>query len=335
MKHVWILLFISIIFDACSENPNQKNKEAFPVLTGDYLGQELPDTIPRLFAPGIIGTGMYTRDVAISPDGNEFYYCVSIASYTYTAILYSKRVDGIWSKPEILPFCDQLDQLNFEPALSPDGQRLYFLSARPNGDEPAGNQDIWYAEKNGNSWSEPVNLGPPVNTEHAEYFPSLTTDGTLYFTRAERGSRENKIYRSKLIDGQYQEPELLPKQVNCGTNRFNAFIAQDESYIIVPAAGMENSYGDVDYFISFRDENDNWSDPVNMGPAINSIAQGEWSPFITPDGKYFFFMSNRTRDTLPAISDWQDLLRFHNQSQNGNSDIYWVSAGIIERLKNK
>jgi hypothetical protein len=333
MKTVTILLFILILFEACSET--SKKTEDFPVLMGDYFGQEFPDTVPTLFAPGIIGTGMYTRDVVISPDGNEFYYCVSIGSYTYTAILCSKRINGVWTRPEILPFCKGLDQLNFEPALSNDGQKLFFLSTRPDGNEPAGDQDIWYAEKNEDSWSSPVNLGPPVNTEHSEYFPSLTKDGTLYFTRAETGSRENRIYRSRFVDGQYQEPELLPRQVNCGANRFNAYISRDESYIIVPAMGMEDSYGDVDYYISFRDENDNWSEPVNMGPAVNSQAQGEWSPYVSPDGKYFFFMSNRTKDTLTEISDYKNLLDLHNHSQNGNSDIYWVSADLIEKLKNK
>jgi hypothetical protein len=335
MKHFQIFLIALILLQGCSQSSNQKNNEDFPVLKGDYLGQELPDTTPLLFAPGIIGTGMYTRDVAISPDGNEFYYCVSIGSYTYTAILCSKRINGVWTKPEVLPFCKGLDNLNFEPALSSDGNKLFFLSLRPDGDEPAGDQDIWFVERKGDTWSDPVNLGAPVNTEHSEYFPSLTEDGTLYFTRAESGARENKIYRSRIKDGKYQEPELLPRQVNCGVSRFNAFVARDESYIIVPATGMNDSYGGVDYYIIFRDENDNWSEPVNMGPAINSQAQGEWSPYVSPDGRYFFFMSNRTKGPLTEVSDYQGLRELHNRSQNGNSDIYWISAEIIENLKNK
>jgi len=98
---------------------------------------------------------------------------------------------------------------------------------------------------------------------------------------------------------------------------------------------MNDSYGGVDYYISFRDQYDQWSEPVNMGSAVNSKATGEWSPYVSPDGKYFFFMSNRIKDTLTAISDYQDLLKLHNYSQNGNSDIYWVSAEIIEKLKHK
>ena len=44
------------------------------------------------------------------------------------------------------------------------------------------------------------------------------------------------------------ETELLPEQVNCGANRFNAFVSPDESFVIVPAAGMEDAYDGVDYY---------------------------------------------------------------------------------------
>ena len=48
----------------------------FPELTGEYLGQTPPGDTPQLFAPGIVSTGMYARDIAMTPDGTELYYCV-------------------------------------------------------------------------------------------------------------------------------------------------------------------------------------------------------------------------------------------------------------------
>jgi hypothetical protein len=47
---------------------------------------------------------MFTHDVAISPDGNEIYFCVAIGNYTYSTILYTKEENGLWLLPEIVPF---------------------------------------------------------------------------------------------------------------------------------------------------------------------------------------------------------------------------------------
>ena len=313
--------------------PDQAQKSSFPDLSGPYLGQALPDTIPQLFAPGIVSTGMFTRDVAISPDGKEIYFCIAIGNYTYSTIIFSKEINGRWTAPEIVPFSGGPGTMDFEPAFSPDGNRLYFLSTRPDGDEPPGDQDIWYVDRAGDSWGEPVNPGEPINTDGGEFFPSVTSDGTLYFTRNAKGSRLNEIFRSRMLDGVFSEPELLPEQVNCGTNRFNAFVSRDESYMIVPAMGMPDAYDGVDYYIVFRDKNDTWSDPVNMGAAVNADNARGWSPYISPDGKFFFFMATKTREIEQEDWNYGTLETIYNSSENGNADIYWIDAGFIQELR--
>jgi len=68
-------------------------------------------------------------------------------------------------------------------------------------------------------------LGAPINTAAGEYFPSLTRDGTIYFTRGDRVARTNFIYRSRLVGGKYAEPQKLGPQVNSIAGQFNAFVA--------------------------------------------------------------------------------------------------------------
>ncbi|MCP4659215.1 MAG: hypothetical protein GY856_27715 [bacterium] len=304
-----------------------------PVLTGEYLGQTPPGTKAALFAPGIITTGMATRDVAMTPDGKEFYYCVFIGNFAYTAILVTKQVNGRWTAPEVAPFAAHPEYMDLEPAISPDGQKFYFLSTRPRevGGE-AGNQDIWVMDRIENDWGEPYNLGAPINSDAPEYFPSVTRDGTIYFTR-EAADRSNAIYRSRLLDGEYAEPERLGDET-WGRSQFNAFIAPDESYLIICTFGREDSIGSVDYYVVFRSEDDTWSDPINLGDEINTPGGNEYSPYVSPDGRYFFFMASRA---MPA-SDMEELTlsylkRLHNEPRNSNPDLYWIDAGFIEDLR--
>lgn len=328
---ILFLYFLLITLIACKQG--ETSPDSFPVLTGPYLGQAPPDTVPELFAPGIVGTGLFTRDVAISPDGKEILYCVAVGNYTYSTILYTKQVDGRWMRPEPVPWAADAKTFDFEPAFSHDGSRLYFLSSRPDGEEEPGDEDIWYVERKGGGWGEPVNPGPPLNTDGGEFFPSPTGDGYLYFTHNDAGSGLNRIFRCKVENDVFSEPELLPDQVNCGTNRFNAFVSPDHTFVIVPAIGMPDSYDGADYYICFRDENDRWSEPINLGADINRNNPRGWSPYISPDRKYFFFMSNRSEEIPASELSFDRLMNAHNSPGNGNSDIYWMKADFIQKLK--
>ena len=123
--------------------------------------------------------------------------------------------------------------------------------------------------------------------------------------------------------------------MNCGTNRFNAFVAPDESYIIVPAQGMEDGYDGVDYYVVFRDSSDRWSDPVNLGEAVNRDNPRGWSPYVSPDGRFFFFMATRTREIGPEEWTYAHLRRLQVSPNNGNADIYWMDAGFISELRGR
>lgn len=335
-----VMAWFTAVAIGCSPAVNEPSVEAeageFYDLTGDYLGQELPGQTPKLFAPGIVSTGLSERDVAITPDGNEIYYSGVVgANHNFSAILVVKRVEGRWSKPEVAPFSGHF--MDLEPAISPDGQRFFFLSNRPlpGSSEPHGSEDIWVMERTDGGWSEPSNLGPPVNSAAPEFFPSVTRDGTLYFTRRGEG-RSETIFRSRFVDGAYAEPEELGPEVNSGQTQFNAFIAPDESYLLVCVWGRDDSLGGVDYYAVFRSADDVWSEPINLGEGINMAEGSEWSPSVSPDGRYFFFMSSRAtiqKGHSPERLDYADMQRLHDLPMNGNSDIWWVDAEVISRLR--
>jgi hypothetical protein len=315
-----------------------KTNTSIPILKGTYLGQKPPGMNPEVFAPGIISNGLENRDVAISPDGNEMYFGIHTPNFKYSTIIVTKQIDGVWTKPEVVSFASDPRYLYLEPALSCDGKKLFFFSNMPKDstDNP-GDEDIWVVEKVNNEWGKPHNIGEPINTDGKEFYPSLAENGTIYFTRADKGQNIHYIYRSRLIDGKYDIPEKLPKQVNCGTNRFNAYVAPDESYIVVPATGIVGGLGGVDYYIVFRNEDDSWEEPINMGPNINSPNGAEWSFYVSPDKMYIFYMATKElpKEKQPKSLNMDFFLNFSSIPQNGNADIYWIDAKIIDKLRPK
>ncbi len=334
-------LVLLVAVAGCAPQAEPEAKGEFPVLTGAYLGQTPPGAVPELFAPGIVSTGMYTRDIAMTPDGKEIYFGVAMGGFT--VIMQTRLQNDRWTKPEVAPFSADPRYMNLEPFVAPDGQKLYFLSNRPRdgGDltpDEIGtwvNQDIWVMDRTEDGWGEPYNLGPPVNSGDEEYFPSLTRAGTIYFTRTPGGTRESYIYRSRLVNGRYTEPERLGPEVNSTMSQFNAFIAPDESYLILGVFGREDSRGGTDYYVVFRDQGDNWSQPINLGDEINTPRGGEFSPYVSPDGRYFFFMSTRTRspDEFPERLTYGYLEEVYHGPRNGNSDIYWIDVSFLEELR--
>lgn len=333
---VLVLLFVASSITGCVATEESPVAEEFPVLTGPYLGQTPPGDEPRLFAPGIVNTGLYTRDVAMVPDGSEIYFGVNVGNYELTAIMMSRQVDGRWTEPEVAPFSADPRWSDIEPAIGADGKTFYFASTRPagGGDEPESHHSIWAMDRSGNSWGEPYRLPDNINDGSSNFYPSVTKDGTLYFTR-DLPDGGNAIFRSRLVDGEYQEPEKLPEQVNATQNQFNAFVAPDESYVIVPIFGMEDSHGSTDYYIVFRNRDDTYCDPINLGDKINTDGGLEYAPYVSPDGQYFFFMSARSRaaELAGRRLTAENLHELHNTPGAGLPSIWWVEASFINELR--
>lgn len=307
--------------------------------TGLYLGETPPGTEPTLFAPGIVSTGLYTRDIAMTPEGDELYYTVVVGRYT--AIIGTRLVHGRWTAPEVAPFSTNPNWANLEPHISPDGRRFYFVSNRPRDGgtlppEHVGSfatADIWVMERTSSGWGEPHNLGEPVNTDAPEFFPSLTRDGTIYFTRQVAGGA-NYIYRSSpAAGGGFESPQRLGPTVNSTAQQYNAFVAPDETYLLFAAYGRADSRGGSDYYAAFRKPDGTWSEAVNLGDTVNRPTGAEWSPFVSRDGKYFFFMSTRSAPSSPPRLTRAVLDSLYDAPENGNPAIYWMDAEFLSRLR--
>lgn len=267
-----------------------------------YLKQTPPSVIPEKFAPNIISTpDEYEFGSVFNKDATEFFYGVAINGKE--EIRYTRLVDGTWTTPETI-FWHEKYGYN-DPFLSNDENRLYFISVQAlNGEGEPKDYDIWYAERTSKGWSQPINAGKNINTEWDEYYISFTRDDTMYFSSSKTNGNFD-IYASKMLEGEFQPPVVLGDAINTPHYEADVFIAPDESYIIFCAI-RPDGLGRGDLFISFKTNDNRWTPSVNMGETINTKGH-ELCPFVTKDGKYFFYTSNE--------------------------DIYWVSTDIFDRYR--
>jgi hypothetical protein len=270
-----------------------------------------PIDAPRIFAAGVISTELPEFATAFSPAGDMVVFNRMPADRSRIDMFMSRFENGKWSEAELLPFSGEYRDV--DPWISSDGSRLYFSSTRPGatGMQP-GNWDTWYVRIDGPEWSEPVRLGPEVNTAATEIFVSMTDSGTLYFRRSDSKSRG--IFSAQADgDGFAMPQELRGLELESAGN---PMIARDGSFLIL-SGNVEGRAGEL--FISFRD-GDQWTPAVNMGPSVNT-QYAEFAPGISPDGKYLFFTSER-----PGIVD-------ATAEGRPPGDIYQVELSSIEGIE--
>ena len=117
-----------------------------------------------------------------SPDQRVMYLtqCVSDPSYPrYATIVTSNRSDAAWSKVSKLEVTRDTLSSYAHPAVSPDGEWLYFASDMPGG---KGGFDIWRVRLTAAGLGGVENLGEPINTPGDEMFPTFRPNGDLYFS---------------------------------------------------------------------------------------------------------------------------------------------------------
>jgi Tol biopolymer transport system component len=182
------------------------------------------------------------------------------------------------------------------PSISVDGLSLYFHSLRPDG---YGHADIWVTtrETTSDSWGEPVNLGPTVNSSNLDAVPSISTNAlSLYFT-SERpggsGSRDIWVTTRAMKDDPWGEPVNLGPPVNSSYYKEAGprISADDLSLFFV--SNRPGGYGDKDLWVSTRATTKGaWGKPVNLGSTVNSPSL-DGAPNISADGLTLFFVSGR------------------------------------------
>ena len=136
--------------------------------------------------PEVIDTELNSNDdegaCCFSPDGRTMYLtqCKSDPSYPrYATIATSQRSDAAWGKSSELKMTRDTLSAYAHPAVSPDGEWLYFCSNMPGG---MGGYDIWRVRLTSSGVGGVENVGAPINTSGNEMFPTFRPNGDLYFS---------------------------------------------------------------------------------------------------------------------------------------------------------
>ncbi len=168
------------------ERDKKINETYFELFYCDVDGNGLPMD-PKPFSLEI-NSHLHEGPVTFSRDGNVIYFTrnnlkkgvrkADDQGVTRLKIYQAQRGPRDWQDVKELSF--NSDEYSVcHPTLSASGKRLYFSSDMPGGQ---GGFDLWYVEKQGEDWSQPVNLGAEINTTKNEVFPFIHSSGNLFFS---------------------------------------------------------------------------------------------------------------------------------------------------------
>ena len=249
-------------------NINTEHDEYLPALTSDYRMLVFTRRVPR--------NELTQRGL---PEEEDF----------YLSVYDTMELD--WGPAHRMP--EPLNSHGNEGAqtLSHDGRIVLFTACGRNS-EPTG-CDLYMSVRHGMRWSQPRNLGAPVNTVYWESFPSLSIDGlTLYFASNRPGGYGGTdIWCCTLEEGRWSQPRNLGPAINTPGNETAPFIHFDDRTLYFASDG-HMGMGGTDLFVAKRTSDTTWGHVQNLGYPINT-PRDENNLIVAPDGRTALFSSDR------------------------------------------
>jgi WD40-like Beta Propeller Repeat len=300
---------------------------------GGSSGEQL--TAPMIFAPGVVSGPQNDGAPTFTPDARTIYF---ERSYGHRSIIFeSRRVDASWSKPQVAsfsgPWSDQ------QPALSPDGNRLVFASARkvlstehPN-DPPKTLAGIWSVDRTKFGWSMPVRLAETVNISNLVFKPSIARNGDLYFMSAASSGTDGpnwRLFHSAWINGAYQAAQ--PLSFSSGPYfDVDPYIAPDQSYIVFSSRGRRSpDDGHEHLYVALREGKD-WGAVHPLRYAGDDWGADDGEAQVSPDGMTLYFSSSRQPPvdrTKPRNQMLADIAR-SEAWDNGNTNVWTLPVRLL------
>jgi outer membrane protein OmpA-like peptidoglycan-associated protein len=282
---------------------------------------------PKILAKEIT-TDVNDGPVTFNENGNIMYYSrnnsieKSLRNISDTAnklgIYSAELIDGIWTN--IKPFTYNNPLYSFcTPALTPDGERIYFSSDMPGG---SGGMDLYYCDRGNNDWDQPVNLGPVLNTLKNESFPFAGRYGKLFFASdGHKGFGGKDLFYTQEINGEWIVPVHMDSAINSTADDFG----------LVADSTFENGY----FSTNRRNTDDIFSFSAAPAEFTNCDSLKENNYCFT-----FYDERHQLIDTIPVTYQWD----FGNGIKCVGSEVkhcfpgpgeYTVRLSIMDELTGK
>ncbi|MDW8135143.1 MAG: OmpA family protein, partial [Bacteroidia bacterium] len=225
---------------------------------------------------------------------------------------------------------------DYAPVISADESVLLFTSRRPGstGGKVAGDglyyEDIYISEKDAaGKWTPPRNIGAPLNTPVHDACVALSADGqTLFLFNSENGG---DIFISRLKGTKWLSPKNMGSPINSKYWEPSVCLSADERTLFF-VSDRPGGLGGRDIYMCRRLPNGKWSQPINLGPPVNT-PYDEDGPFFHPDGKTLFYSSNSPnsmggfdifRTELLSDSTWAPPVNLGYPINTPGDEIYFV-----------
>lgn len=286
---------------------------AFITLTGWFVPTTLGQTREvkaELFGAGVLSVGEVYRG-SFTPDGRAFYYFKKVTPEREDyRIFVSHLRAGKWSESERVGLGG--DYSDLYPAISKDGKRMVFSSYRPApGDtSPKPNAHLWYVERKGTGWGEPVFMAAANTLGHYHSWVEFGPDAALYFRRTTPDWSSTETLLTRWNGKEFAPPVPYADALRWKNWRSDVRVAGASPgpggkliFLDVATRNLKTGRGASDIWVSFKRGQD-WTEPKPLGAGINSDGYDVF-PFFSPDGKELYFVRDfaafyrvRLRDAL-------------------------------------
>lgn len=277
----WRLLFFAclLVFSSCQAQKKQNGISAFK-----------SQTSLTLFAPEL-ALDRNTYKGSFSDDFNTFYFFRKDFSKKDKYLPYITHFkDGRWQKPYLAPYYKEHQSYTYQLNIPHSDQLIFIADLRTKNDvSDHPNYNFWSINKSKLDREQPKELGPQKLIENYNSQPSITQNGTIYFSSLTPDWSKQLSYKMEKQNGAYLEPVLF-EPVNQWRSQEDWKVgpfamAADESFLVVSIQDFND--GNTDLYISFN-KNNTWTAPKKLEAGI-STPEVEAFPYITADGKYLVF----------------------------------------------
>jgi outer membrane protein OmpA-like peptidoglycan-associated protein len=234
-------------------------------------------------------------------------------------------------------FSDEWHVVIGGPAISYDGNYIYFFANCEGTKLGEGREDLFYSVREKNGWSKPINVGSQINTSGYEAFPCLSPDNKRLFFVKEITNKlinDEPCYRIMMAekgrDGQWRPAIELPAPVNVSSEKAPRIMADGKTLIF--SSLREGGRGNYDLYKTVLQDDGTWSKPINM--EFVNTKKSDQHVAISACGDLMFYVVEGDIYTIPVPEDLRPYKMAIVQGQVFNSTTHLpVKARII--VKNK